>query len=187
MTATQLALLTAAGGFGGSLLTSIITGGFNLRVKRKEYVHDYYKKVIERRIEAYEEFEKLILSLKTAVPDVDKRPYHLLFARSDWQPVYEPVYGVMAKALWLSNEAFEKVKDFTRRLYQGNTAGIDPTEFGKTNYQEFALLREELERILAADMLTLHEVKTFLEQKRKQANAGFSSFPTHPERMGAPK
>lgn len=45
-------------------------------------------------------------------------------------------------------------------------------EFGKANYAPIAELREEIERIHANDMLSLHNVEDFLKQK-KNHKSGF--------------
>src|ERR1017187_10385053 len=102
----QLALLSSALTLGGALFTALIAGIYNLRAKRNEYVHDYYKRVIDRRIVAYEELENLIVNLKTAVLDEDGKPYHVLFS-DDWKDAYSHIFPVLSQALWLSDEAFE--------------------------------------------------------------------------------
>ena len=60
-------LALVSGGFAllGALLGTVIAGLFSLRAKRNEYVNDYYKKVIDRRLAAYEQLESLIVSLRT--------------------------------------------------------------------------------------------------------------------------
>jgi len=49
----------------------------------------------------------------------------------------------------------------------GSKKPVSVIEFGKSNYQRLATLRASLERILATDMLRLHEVKQFLKSKNK--------------------
>lgn len=62
------------------LLSAVVAGLYSLRAKRNDYVNDYYKIVIQRRIAAYEALERLIFPLKTAVVDEeDNRSYHFLF------------------------------------------------------------------------------------------------------------
>ena len=80
--AHQLMLLAlVSGGFAllGALVGTLITGFFSLRAKQNEYVNDYYKKVIDRRIAAYEQLENVIVSLRTTFLGEDNKPYHLLF------------------------------------------------------------------------------------------------------------
>src|SRR5678815_954906 len=86
------------------ILGALIGGWFTLRGKRNDYANEYYKVVLARRVQAYEEVERLINMVKTAVLDQDGRPYHVLFSKDDdKQGVYDLLIAVMSKALWLSS------------------------------------------------------------------------------------
>jgi hypothetical protein len=89
---------------------AVITGLYSLRAKRNEYVNDYYKTVIARRVTAYERLETLIVWLKTSVVDEnDNRPYHILFASDDyekWERAFFMLHENMSQGLWLSDEIF---------------------------------------------------------------------------------
>jgi hypothetical protein len=182
--AHQLMLLAlVSGGFAllGALLGTVIAGLFSLRAKRNEYVNDYYKKVIDRRIAAYEQLESLIVPLKSTVASEDKRPYHFLFRQDEASgvtPILLILHGITSQALWLSDEAFQKTRDFERLLwsFDGSTSAA-LIEFGKQNYQAVATLRDDLERILAADMLGLHDVGRFLSRKKTRPDPGFQPWP----------
>jgi hypothetical protein len=163
-----------------SLLSGIcgafIAGLYNLRAKRNDYVNDYYKTVIKRRIAAYEKLENLIVWLKAAVIDKDNRPYHVLFSRdNDWENAYKLLFDVMSQGLWLSDETFTKIRDLNYLLFSLKTEQGGMIEFGKDNYQVIAELRSELEKLLAVDMLSLHDVKRFLKCKKKKDH-GFHYF-----------
>ncbi|HET6841457.1 MAG TPA: hypothetical protein VFK06_07185 [Candidatus Angelobacter sp.] len=155
---------------GSGLVSTIVTGFFGLRAKRNEYVNDYYKEVIKRRIAAYEQLEQLIIWLKTAIPDKDGQVYHLLFAPDKEQGLnrifVEVLFRIMSQGLWLSNEAFLKVKEFNVLVYPLQDAA-NMTEFGKKHYRQIAIIRDDLEKILARDMLKLYKVTRFLKSKDK--------------------
>jgi len=161
-----------------SVIAAIVSAAINLWIKRNEYSNDYYKMVITKRIAAYEQLECLIIGLKTSVLDKDNKPYHLIFAKDDdWLTAHKLLQDVMEHALWLSEKIFEKTRELNYLIFglsQGNVI-----EFGKANYEKIATLREDMEKILAADMLELHHIRKFLrEKKRKQS--GF-----HPVNLGA--
>ncbi len=164
----------------GALVGALIPGFFTLRAKRNEYVNDYYKKVIDRRIAAYEQLESLIVPLKTLVLGDDKKPYHFLFSQDEASgvaPAHFILLGITSQALWLSDEAFQETREFNRLLcgFHGSTSA-SLVEFGQQNYQAFATLRENLERILAADMLVLHDVEGFLKKKKTKPDPGFQAW-----------
>ena len=160
------------------VLGALIAGAYALRNKRNEYVNDYFKTVIHRRLAAYEQLESLIVALKTAVLDSDNKPYHFLFSKEgDWETAHGLLFKVMSQGMWVSEEAFEKTRDLNYLVFRLNPSESSVIEFGKQNYEAIATLRAELENILATDMLTLHDVKGFLKRKRKN-NHGF-----HPVRL----
>ena len=164
----QLVLLALiSGGFAitGVVLGALIAGLYSLRAKRNEYVNDYYKKVIDRRIAAYEQMENLIVPLRTVIPDDDKKPYHFLFTL-DELGIHQILYGITSQALWLSEKAFQKTRELSLLLFSKRSEGM--VELGKQNYAALAQLREDLEEILATDMLDLHNVERFLKKKRNK-------------------
>lgn len=159
---------------GSGVLSAIFAGLYNLRAKQNEYVNDYYKNVIRRRMSAYEQLEQLLIWLKTAVIGEDIQPYHLLFASAkeeDYQRVFELIQRVNAHGLWLSDGALSKCRELSIIFYKLDNANA-MIEFGKKNYQKIATIRHELEMLLARDMLKLHDVKHFLRSK-DQPDPGF--------------
>jgi hypothetical protein len=180
--AHQLMLLAlVSGGFAllGALVGTLISGFFSLRVKRNEYVNDYYKKVIDRRMAAYEQLESGLSSLRTTFLGADKKPYHLLFSReeaSGLMPAYQMLHDIGSQALWLSDEANEKTKELNKLIWRFEGSGSTPVEFGQQHYQALATLRDSLERVLAADMLALHEVEEFLKKKKTRPDPGFAPW-----------
>lgn len=156
-----------------AIIGALIAGSYHLRSKRNEYVNEYFKTVIQRRLAAYEQLERLIISLKTAVIDTDNKPYHLLFSDDeDLLAAYKLLSDAMQHSLWLSDAAFEKVRDLNYKVFRLSRSESGAIQFGKENYKEIAKLREELEKVLAIDMLSLHNVENFLKYKKKK-QSGF--------------
>jgi hypothetical protein len=134
--------------------------------------------ILTRRIAAYERLESLIIAIKTAVLDTDNRPYHLLFSKDDdWNSAYGLLMNVTAQSLWLSAEAFNKTQELNYLVFRLNPDG-GAIEFGKTNYEKIADLRTDLERILAIDLLGLHDIKRFLKHKQT-VEKGLREVPLH--------
>jgi hypothetical protein len=155
---------------GSGAVSALVAGMYNLRAKRNEYVNDYYKIVLKKRIAAYEQLENTIVLLKTSVADpTDHRIYHLPFSSEkdeDWERSIVSLLAVMSHGLWLSGEAFDKLRELNLLLFHSEKPA-SVVEFGKNNYQTLATLRASLERILATDMLGLHDVEQFLKSKDK--------------------
>lgn len=163
---------------GASIFVCIITAAFNLfqttRIKQKEYINDYYKYIVSRRIAAYEQLEKLIASIKNATVDTtDGNPYHIIFSSEDmYLQEYKLFLNTSIDALWLSEMAFDLSKNLNYILLEVNPDKTDIVDFGKKNYERIATIREQLEKTLAIDMMELHDVEKFLKVKKKR-NSGF--------------
>ncbi|MGB4107672.1 MAG: hypothetical protein WBK55_07730 [Alphaproteobacteria bacterium] len=163
---SELDVRIALIGVFGVAVGALIPGILSLFEKKIGYANDYYKSIVQRRIAAYEELENLIIALKTSVIDTDNKPYHLLFAQEDeGKAVYFRTQSIMRQSLWLSNKALRKLISFGDRMF--NADRKDMVAFAKEHYKEIADWRHEIEKILAADMLELHNVKKFLKQKNK--------------------
>ncbi|MBP7610108.1 MAG: hypothetical protein KA760_11460 [Steroidobacteraceae bacterium] len=148
-------------------VSALVSGWFGLRSTHKEYANAYYKLILERRMAAYEEIERLIMSIKVAVVDVDNRPYHLLFSDDDNHgEVYRQLQGVMSKSLWLTDTLFEVTREFNVLVYSGLNHEASTVAFGKHNYAAIAAIRTKMEKIHAIDMLTLHDAPAFLKGKK---------------------
>jgi hypothetical protein len=175
-------LAVISGGFAllGALLGTLITGFFGLRAKRNEYVNDYYKKVIDRRIAAYEQLERLIVSLRTTSLGEANKPCHRLFLQDEGNgfiPAYQILHDIALQALWLSEEAFDTSRELNQLLARFQASGgNDAIAFGQQNYLTLATLREHLEKILAADMLGLHDVRRFLRKKKARPDLGLQPW-----------
>lgn len=150
-----------------AIVSSMIGGWVALRSKKNEYANAYYKIVLDRRVAAYEEIEKLILLIKTAIVDVDGNPYHMLFSDDNaHQNVWNVIHKSMSQALWISDDIFKSIRELNKIFYAGTNASSSLIEFGKLNYSFVAELRTRLEKLHTRDMLVLHDVPGFLKGKR---------------------
>jgi hypothetical protein len=158
-----------------AVVAAAVAGWFNLRSKRSEYENAYFKMVLERRIQAYEQVEALITKIKIAVLDDDRQPYHLLFSDNETKDTtYTALLSVMASALWLSDDLFDETRKLNVLIYSGSegSGAENLISFGKKNYREVAELRTRVEKLHARDMLTLHEVPKFLRSKKPTDSYG---------------
>lgn len=161
-----------------SVVGSYLQGLYNRRIKRDEYVNDYYKRVIERRITAYELLEKFITRLRTSFVGADGRNCSFLFVEQATgsegaEGASVAVYGVTTLSLWLSNDATSKLRELDSLFAPLGSDSNAAVEFGKKNYQVIDAIGAELQRLLARDMLRLHDVESFLKSKDKPDDPGF--------------
>ena len=161
---------------GSGFLSAIVAGFYNVWATRNQYENDYYKTVISRRLLAYEKVELLIVWLKGAVLDTDGKPYHVVFSdtsQEGWKRPWGLVTDLLNHGLWLSDEVFKKARELSDLMFHLDRE--NPIEFGKRHYETIAKIRADLERLLARDLLKLHDVKGFLKAKNKP-DEGFREF-----------
>lgn len=167
MDTTKLLLAVLSSSLIAGLLGALIGGWFTLRGKKTDYENEYYKLVLTRRIEAYDNVERLITTVKTAVIDSDGQPYHFLFSQEESEKeVYTLLFSIMSNALWLSDELFDLTRGFNVIFYSHSKEQNTLIEFAKEHYKEIAELRTKIEKVHLCDMLSLHEVPRFLKNKK---------------------
>ncbi|MFC6647429.1 hypothetical protein ACFQBQ_18000 [Granulicella cerasi] len=150
-----------------------------LRSKNKDYENDYYKQVLQRRIEAYSYIEKLILNFKTAVPVAPNNLIHIVFSGEESDDpcgIHRLILDLSTQSFWLSDEMFAKSREIDLALLERDTF-TSWHEFGVANYQKFAVLRVDLEELYARDLGSLHMVPRFLRHKRHDRGFNVTPFP----------
>ncbi len=156
-----------------ALLGGVIAGFVTLRVAKNQYVNDYYKTVVQRRLAAYEQLEYLITMLKTSVADdSDNKVYHLLFSSGDNTQAHEIMFRVSSQSMWLSDEVVDETITLNRLFFSCPSDQADVLAFAKKHYKAIADTRTRLERLYARDFLTLHEVTRFLKSKKPKDSYG---------------
>lgn len=94
-----------------SLISGILgvglTGWFSLRAKINEYLNEYFKIILAKRVKAYEAVERLVADLKVAILEDAQDPYHTMFSDSkNPESLYKFLLPVMAETFWLSSDLF---------------------------------------------------------------------------------
>jgi hypothetical protein len=63
-----------------TVLSTIVSTIVAIKLKSLDYRNEYYKKLLDKRLEAYRFLEMQIAILKNTVLDDDKQPYHMIFS-----------------------------------------------------------------------------------------------------------
>lgn len=150
-----------------AIVGGLIGGFVTLRVAQNQYLNDYYKTIVSRRIAAYEHLEHLIIMLKTSISDEsDEGIYHLLFSFDDKTEMFKSLFNLSAQAMWLSNEIVAETIALSRFFYSFPSDKAEIIEHAKNNYHVIAETRTRLELLCARDFLTLHDVPGFFKSKK---------------------
>ena len=168
-----ITILSSAGV--AAILSAIASYIINLLMQKRRFRDDYYKMVIEKRMETYQCIATQIQALKlTVVDDIDAKPYCMMFS-GDRKMFFEGQTNlalVVSNSLWLSEEMIDKLRqlqqDFLTIEAKNTDNPVNNISIGKEWYTKLGEDRRIIENCLKKDLLSLYNVKSFLKQKTKQ-------------------
>ncbi|MBK6446525.1 MAG: hypothetical protein IPQ03_10605 [Bacteroidetes bacterium] len=155
----------------------------NIYLNRKTFKNDYFKIIIQKRIETYELLEDQISILKLSVINNDGRndsPYHQIFSMGTKHLLISTQNLVLAngKSVWLNMKTNNKM---TELVQLGNAIGLnslndsDLIDAGRKHYWKIAQLRDELEILIQKDILTLYDFSQMIKRKLEDPRIHSSS------------
>lgn len=169
-----------------SLLASLMTFIGNKRLQREGYTRDYYKKLLDKRLEAYESVEYLIGRLGGLTQLSDGRACPLIFAGGEdgFTAFLITILQTVSKSTWLSQETGLKLTEFNIFLLSEVENRIDENgnydkqllDLGAQQRDEVKKFRTELEQLLYDDLVKLHDIKSFIK-KAKPKHPGYPLYP----------
>lgn len=155
-----------------AILSVIVSAFVSLKLKHLDYRNEYYKKILEKRLEAYKYVETQIAVLKGAVLDKDGRPYHQMFSygEDDFHKFQGNLIVAMAYSMWINEETTNEMENLNEIFFKisnktNNSSPDEMVEFGKQNYNAISTARKKLEHNVRQDLLNLHDLKRFMKKK----------------------
>ena len=157
-----------------SVLAAIVSALVSTYLKKKDYEHEYFKEVIQRRLETYRFIETQIAVLKSSVYD-DGEMYHLIFAYGydKFNEFQQSMFVAVSSGIWVSEDTKDALIELNRlfvNMEHEFDMEVDSVAAGKKYHKKIATLRDTIEASYRADMLELHKVRKFLKQKAKSVN-----------------
>ncbi len=153
-----------------SILSVIVSAIVSIKLKNLDYKNEYYKKILEKRLEAYKFLETQIAVLKSTVLDEDAKAYHLIFAYGEakFHEFQQNLFAAMACSMWINDNTVDRMEKLNElffkisRKVEGNDAKR-VVRIGKDHYHEISDLRKSLEDSVRKDLLNLHNLKKFMK------------------------
>ena len=106
--------------FGGAALGALITGGFSIWLNRKNYKRDYYKKIIDKRIEAYQELNNflnyMIIYNYVQLDGKNKIIQKAFISEDEYNTVLDKLKSIHESTIWLSKDLADMFYDFSNLL-----------------------------------------------------------------------
>jgi len=157
------------------ILSAIVSAIVSIKLKNLDYKNEYYKKILEKRLEAYKFLETQISVLKTSAIDEDGKAYHIIFSYGydQFREFQQNLFAAMAYSLWINKGTIDQMEKLNEIFFKisRKTSGNPEIliQLGKDNYRPIAKQRQLLEDAVRNDLLNLHNIKKF---KKKSASRG---------------
>lgn len=155
-----------------SLISSLLTVFFQWVFKFIDYKNDFNKKIIDKRITAYEGVENIIWNLSLKSND-GKRMWPLFCTNEDlFNEFVVNIAFLNRNTIWLSNNLGRKLTElnaFVIRLHNDNkpVTESDYIKIGCNNMKEINSYRKTIETMFKKDFKNLHSVRKFFREKDK--------------------
>ncbi|MEG2285950.1 MAG: hypothetical protein RSB90_10330, partial [Eubacterium sp.] len=128
---------------------ALVTFGANCFLKKQDYKRDYYKKIVDKRLKAYEELEKVIgkFCVHMEILDLEKKQksgdgffVFLCFCEEDkLQKANDWILGVIQNALWYSDDINKSLKTVNEILAEVGTVLNKPTPITVADIEKYNL------------------------------------------------
>lgn len=160
--------------FLGNIIVAFIAFWAGSSTQRRNYRDEYYKTVIQKRIEAYQFVEKQLEVMRMTVFDeCDKKQYHAFFDNSGDKIINyrRNLYQAIARCTWLSSKMMKALASLDEFFFEIDGKIEDDKdaniEIGKQYFSKLKAVQIRISEILITDTEKLYEVKSFLKSKRE--------------------
>ncbi|WP_149867328.1 hypothetical protein [Solirubrum puertoriconensis] len=159
-----------------SLASSIITARLNLKSKDKEYLNDYHKKVIDKRIKAIEAVESLMALFSTSYThqvNGEKKLYNCFFVDELESEKLSNIVDKMGEfGMWYSINTIRSLEGFCEMIFPivrraRTLEGEELVMYAIKQKEKIKHKIEIIEGCLGEDMDKLYDVKGFFKAKFK--------------------
>lgn len=160
-----LTLIVGIIAFAGVVLSSITLW----KVQQKTFKDEYYKKIIDRRLYAYDQLEKIINLITPRNETLDRKDfYHVVFRNLDsFKNFYFKFMQLGSIRHWYSVELYLYYYDLNKKfndiLSRIEAYPHDTIKIGIEYFDEFNKYGLKLRYFLIQDLNELHNVKDFLK------------------------
>ncbi len=160
-----------------SVISSIIALAFNWFIQKKNYKRDYYKKIIDKRIEAYELLNKAISQMSIQTHLGDKITSGICLNIETYNFFMVSLGEAMLKSIWLKPKTSAKCTELNIFLQNevenkvnSNLSKKEIDEqylsFGIEYLEKIRKFREEIMILINSDFKNLYKVNSFFTKEK---------------------
>lgn len=156
-----------------TVLSTIVSTIVAIKLKSLDYRNEYYKKILDKRLEAYKFLETQIAVLKSTVLDDDGQPYHMIFSygEDEFHKFQTNLIAAIAYSIWIHEDTVSEMENLNQIFFKisrkiTNASADKVVDMGKEYYNEISTSRKKLEKLVRHDLHNLHDLKKFMKEKR---------------------
>lgn len=169
-----MTLYVALISFIGVLVSAFVAYLTSIIVQRNGFRNDYYKTILDKRIEAYQFVDTQLMQLRmTLFDDDDQKQFHLIFGDNGktFFEFHKNMNLTSVRSIWFSEEMLKSFSKLNTLFYEISVIiSDDPNvseRIGKQYFEEIMTAQRDVSRIMVADIGNLHDIKGFLKSKKK--------------------
>jgi hypothetical protein len=160
---------------GSSLLSAFLAILGNWYLQKDNYRNEYYKKILEKRFEAYEGVGAIVSEMTTMVHmENGLCNAFLAFGKHDFDEFAFKIVPLIMKSFWLDNKLANELTKFnvfllneiTFEIKMDKNADLELRRLGVLNRNKIKEFRDNFEYYIKKDIKNLHEVTRFMKQKK---------------------
>lgn len=152
------------------LLAVIITMGINWLINYRSFKYEYYKKIIEKRIEVYELVEIILNKTRPYGYYKNKNIQMHIFRNWETYKLFrDELMTIGENSYWLSVRIENKLDELNTYLLSNvpadNRKKVNWLQIGIDNYETMAMYSAQIEFMFIKDLKKLHKVARFLRDR----------------------
>lgn len=153
-------------------ISAIISFFVSVKLKNLDYKNEYYKKILDKRLEAYKYLEIQIAVMKTTImDDKDGKAYHMMFSDGENKLIefQKNLMLAMSYSLWINDSTVRIIEELNQLIYiiGEDSRRLNLINVAKDNYNEVATLRKKLEFAVKEDLYNLHDINKFNKTQKE--------------------
>ncbi len=176
MNTTQILLAILS----SSVLSAILTSYFNWRIHNSNYKKDYYKKILDKRLDAYESMNVLINRLSDIVYTEKGVVHGMVSSQKSYDFLFSILHSTMEKNYWLSDKTGHKLTEFGIFLFNNITSQINDNlseeqlnqeymRLAIANFEQISEFKQSLKNMVNLDLQNLYNVDEFFSKNGKDS------------------
>lgn len=168
-----MTLYVAIISFVGVLVSAFVAYITSVVVQRNNFKFDYYKTVLNKRIEAYQYIDTQLMQLRTMAINEDNKPYHIIFDGNgkSFFEFQDKLSQAAVRSIWFSEDMVKAASKMSGLFLEisDHISGDANNNIliGKQYFDKIKKAQREVSKILVKDTGNLHDIKCFLKAKRK--------------------